>query len=204
MQGNNMENIKENKTKENELKENIIKENKQKENMEIERKFLVSDVPFELDGYPVNHMEQLYVSTKPVIRIRKSNDRRILTVKSKGLLSRQEFEMDIDEEEYSNLRAKAEGNVIEKDRYIIPVTDTDATCGDKTIDETLKIELDVFKGLFQGLVYAEVEFPSEKIANAFRTPDWFAKDVTGAGVFQNSALSSMKVSDIDSFIKKSI
>lgn len=199
-----MENIKENNANENELKEDKSKENMQKENMEIEKKYLVAEVPFELDEYPVKHMEQLYVSTKPVIRIRKSNDRRILTVKSKGLLSRQEFEMDINEEEYNNLRSKAEGNVIEKDRYIIPVIDTDATCGDKSIDETLKIELDVFKGLFQGLVYAEVEFPSEKIANAFRAPDWFAKDVTGAGIFQNSALSSMKVSDIDSFIRKNI
>ena len=98
--------------------------------MEIERKFLVADIPLEVDRYQVKHMEQLYVSTRPVIRIRRSNDKRVLTVKSKGLLSRQEFEMEIDENEYQNLRLKAEGNVIEKDRYIIPVTDTEGTCGD--------------------------------------------------------------------------
>ena len=86
--------------------------------MEIERKFLVADIPLELDRYQVKHMEQLYVSTRPVIRIRRSDDKRVLTVKSKGLLSRQEFEMEIDENEYQNLRLKAEGNVIEKDRYI--------------------------------------------------------------------------------------
>ena len=101
--------------------------------MEIERKFLVADIPLELDRYQVKHMEQLYVSTRPVIRIRRSDDKRVLTVKSKGLLSRQEFEMEIDENEYQNLRLKAEGNVIEKDRYIIPVTDTEGTCGDWSV-----------------------------------------------------------------------
>ena len=105
--------------------------------MEIERKFLVADIPLELDRYQVKHMEQLYVSTRPVIRIRRSNDKRVLTVKSKGLLSRQEFEMEIDENEYQNLRLKAEGNVIEKDRYIIPVTDTEGTCGVSSVARTL-------------------------------------------------------------------
>ena len=169
--------------------------------MEIERKFLVADIPFELAGYQVKHMEQLYVSTRPVIRIRRSDDTRILTVKSKGLLSRQEFEMELDEVEYNNLRAKAEGNVIEKDRYIIPVTDTDGSCGDRSTDEQLKIELDVFRGRFQGLIYAEVEFPSEEIARTFSAPNWFFRDVTGEGVYQNSALSGMDESDIEKFIE---
>ena len=163
--------------------------------MEIERKFLVADIPLELDRYQVKHMEQLYVSTRPVIRIRRSDDKRVLTVKSKGLLSRQEFEMEIDENEYQNLR------LIEKDRYIIPVTDTEGTCGDWSVDEKLRIELDVFHGIFQGLVYAEVEFPSEEAAEAFTAPKWFLRDVTGEGMYQNSALSSMDESDIERFIE---
>ena len=168
--------------------------------MEIERKFLVSDIPLDLAKYQVKHMEQLYVSTCPVIRIRRSNNKRILTIKSRGLLSRQEFEMEIDEEEYTSLRAKSEGNVIEKDRYIIPVTDTDGGCGDAEIDAGLRIELDIFHGKFRGLVYAEVEFQSEDIAGRFRAPTWFLRDVTGTGVYQNSALSSMDESDIAGFI----
>ena len=50
--------------------------------MEIEKKFLLRRLPEELDGYPVRHMEQGYLCTDPVIRIRKSNDRYILTYKS--------------------------------------------------------------------------------------------------------------------------
>ena len=67
--------------------------------MEIERKYLVHEIPVDLTKYQVKHMEQMYVSVKPVIRIRRTDDRRVLTVKSKGLLSRQEFEMDLDEDE---------------------------------------------------------------------------------------------------------
>lgn len=171
------------------------------QHIETERKFLVSEIPLDLGKYRVKHMEQLYVSTRPVIRIRRSDDKRILTVKSKGLISRQEFEMEIDEEEYQNLRAKAEGNVIEKDRYIIPVTDTDGSCGDPEVDKKLNIELDVFRGMFSGLIYAEVEFPSEDVAELFTAPEWFLKDVTGSGVYQNSALSSMDGKNIQEFIE---
>ena len=59
--------------------------------MEIERKYLVHEIPVDLTKYQVKHMEQMYVSVKPVIRIRRTDDRRVLTVKSKGLLSRQEW-----------------------------------------------------------------------------------------------------------------
>ena len=165
--------------------------------MEIERKYLVHEIPVDLTKYQVKHMEQMYVSVKPVIRIR----RRVLTVKSKGLLIRQEFEMDLDEDEYRNLRCKADGNIIEKDRYIIPLSDTDGTCGDSEVDRKLKIELDVFDGIFGGLTYAEVEFPEEKFANTFVPPTWFGRDVTEDGIYQNSALSGMDRRDIDSFVK---
>ena len=169
--------------------------------MEIERKYLVHEIPVDLTKYQVKHMEQMYVSVKPVIRIRRTDDRRVLTVKSKGLLSRQEFEMDLDEDEYRNLRCKADGNIIEKDRYIIPLSDTDGTCGDSEVDRELKIELDVFDGIFGGLTYAEVEFPEEKFANTFVPPTWFGRDVTEDGIYQNSALSGMDRRDIDSFVK---
>ena len=153
--------------------------------MEIERKYLVHEIPVDLTKYQVKHMEQMYVSVKPVIRIRRTD----------------EFEMDLDEDEYRNLRCKADGNIIEKDRYIIPLSDTEGTCGDSEVDRELKIELDVFDGIFGGLTYAEVEFPEEKFANTFVPPMWFGRDVTEDGIYQNSALSGMDRRDIDSFVK---
>ena len=62
----------------------------------------------------------------------------------------------------------------------------------------------MFSGIFDGLIYAEVEFPSEDAANAFAAPEWFGKDVTELGVYQNSALSSMKKSDIAGFVAQSV
>lgn len=179
--------------------------------MEIERKYLVKTVPFSLDKYEKKDMQQLYISTKPVIRIRKSNEKRIMTIKSGGLLSREEYEMEITQEEFDNLKTKAEGNLIEKTRYLIPYKEISAEEGDKKVVESptatssmgsdLFIELDIFHGDFEGLIYAEVEFDSVDRANKFVPPHWFFKDVTESGAYQNSVLSRMKKEDIEDFIK---
>lgn len=169
--------------------------------MEIERKYIIHEIPVDLSDYRSRHMEQAYVSVKPVIRIRRVDDEAVLTVKSKGLLSRQEFELELSDEEYLSLKSKTEGNVIEKDRYVIPLAGTDGSCGGGADVADLYIELDVFCGLFEGLVYAEVEFPSEEAANAFTPPSWFGEDVTEAGIYQNSALSRMPESDILEFVR---
>lgn len=169
--------------------------------MEIERKFLVDEIPLNMEKYEAVHMEQAYVSVKPVIRVRRAGGSFILTVKSKGLLSRQEFELELTSDEYEALKVKAEGNVIEKHRYRIPVCDTDGTCGSLEVDSGLVIELDVFDGAFRGLVYAEVEFPDEDTARAFAAPRWFGRDVTESGIYQNSALSRMKQEDIEDFVR---
>ena len=54
--------------------------------MEIERKFLVKkeNLPENLEQYPCKVIEQGYLCTEPVVRIRKSNDNYYLTYKSKS------------------------------------------------------------------------------------------------------------------------
>ena len=69
--------------------------------------------------------------------------------------------------------------------------DTEGTTGDKEKDAGLKIELDVFEGLYQGLIYAEVEFETKEDADNFAAPAWFTRDVSMDGAYHNSALSSM-------------
>ena len=170
--------------------------------MEIEKKYLIQAVPFDLSGYQAVRLEQGYIAVQPVIRIRRANDKYILTVKSKGLLARQEYELFLSEEEYVSLSDKVEGNILSKTRYIIPLTDTNGTCGDALADKELNIELDIFEGDFKGLVYAEVEFPSCEMAEAFVPPDWFYREVTFDNRYHNSSLSSMNKKDIDAFIKR--
>ena len=157
--------------------------------MEIERKFLVdpAGIP-SLTDYPKHEMAQGYISTDPVVRIRRSDDKYILTVKSGGLLAREEFEMYLTEDQFSGLSTHVQGLIIEKTRYLIP-------CLPYTI------ELDIFHGDLEGLLYAEVEFPSVEEAEDFDPPIWFGRDVTDDGSYTNAALSRLSKDEVKAFLE---
>ena len=88
--------------------------------MEIERKFLIHKLPENLEQYPFHVMEQGYLCTAPVVRVRRSDEDFYLTYKSKGLLAREEYNLPLTRESYEHLKAKADGNLIHKKRYLIP------------------------------------------------------------------------------------
>ena len=144
--------------------------------MEIERKFTVKELPEHLENYPCKRIEQGYLCTKPVLRVRRKGEEYWLTYKGEGLLVREEHEFPLDETAYCHLLAKADGRIIQKERYHI-------------LYEGYTIELDVFDGELAPLVIAEVEFPSVEAANAFVPPVWFDKDVTEDPAYSNSNLS---------------
>ena len=144
--------------------------------MEIERKFLVAELPELLESFPRHRIEQAYLCTDPVLRIRRKDERYILTYKGPGFLVREEHEFPLKEESYEQLLKKAEGNVISKWRYRIPY-------------EAYVIELDVFDPPFAPLVLAEVEFSTEEEANLFEPPAWFGEDVTYDPSYTNAAIS---------------
>lgn len=145
--------------------------------MEIERKFLIQTLPEDLFSYKFRKIEQAYLCTEPVVRIRRQDEDYILTYKSKGFLAREEYNLPLTKEAYEHLRKKADGIVLSKTRYLIPLTDH------------LTIELDVFDAPYEGLYLAEVEFSSEEEANDFVKPDWFTEEVTYSSKYHNSALS---------------
>ncbi len=145
--------------------------------MEIERKFLISHLPDNLEEYPFHLIEQAYLCTSPVVRIRRQDDDYILTYKGSGMMSREEYNLPLTPEAYQHLLAKADGAILVKKRYLIP------------LDQKLKIELDLFEGEWSGLILAEVEFPDEGTARSFTPPNWFTKDVTFDGRYHNSWLS---------------
>lgn len=147
--------------------------------MEIERKFLTrrENIPFDITTFPCLQISQAYISFSPVIRIRKSNDAYILTVKGKGLLAREEFELPLAQEEYEALQKKTEGNEIVKKRWLVPVVGG------------LTAEVDIYEGSLEGLVTTEVEFPSLAAAEAFVPPEWFGRDVSGEAQYKNAALA---------------
>ena len=91
--------------------------------MEIERKFLVTTPPENYGSFPLHEIEQAYLCTEPVVRIRKEDDNYYLTYKSKGLLAREEYNLPLTAEAYEHLKPKADGILITKDRYVIPEKD---------------------------------------------------------------------------------
>lgn len=149
--------------------------------MEIERKYLISETPVALNSCSFHKIEQGYLCTQPVVRVRRQDDSYYLTYKGKGLMVREEYNLPLTEEAYHHLLPKADGNIITKTRYLIP------------LEDGLTCELDVFEGAFQGLILAEVEFPDEQSAMNFTPPDWFTREVTNDPRYHNSYMSSMEL-----------
>ena len=149
--------------------------------MEIERKFLITQLPGNLESYPFHTLEQAYLCTNPVVRVRRSDEQYILTYKGEEMMSREEYNLPLTADGYEHLKAKADGNIIRKRRYLIP------------LESDVTVELDVFEAPFQGLILAEVEFSTEEQARAFLPPDWFGKEVTWSAEYHNSVLSQKKL-----------
>jgi CYTH domain-containing protein len=109
--------------------------------------------------------------------VRLKDESAFITIKGpsgKTGFSRAEFEYPVpytDATEMMNLCQ----STIEKDRYYIPE-------GKRTF------EVDVFHGVHEGLVIAELELSSED--EAFNRPDWLGKEVTGDVRYYNSYLST--------------
>ena len=141
--------------------------------MEIERKYLIEELPKGYQEFPHVNIEQGYLSTEPVVRIRRSDDDYF---KDKKFMENRV----ITKESYEHLRTKIDGILIHKIRYQIPF-------------EAYTIELDVFLDDLAPLCLAEVEFDTMEQAENFIPPSWFKEDVTFAGKYNNSNLSRGKV-----------
>ncbi len=151
--------------------------------MEIERKFLIKELPGDLEQYPHHLIEQGYLCTGPVVRVRRQDNDYILTYKGSGKMVREEYNLPLNAEAYAHLIAKADGYRITKTRYLIPL---DATADPAY--QRLTVELDIFTNPSH-LIMAEVEFESEEQAMAFVPPAWFGEDVTMDKRFHNSYMS---------------
>ena len=137
----------------------------------------MSGIPDDIDLYPCRIIEQGYLNTSPVVRVRRDNDDFYLTYKGNGMIAREEYNLPLNKNAYDHLIKKADGNIITKKRYEIPD------------DSGYTIELDIFEGLFEGTVLAEVEFPTIEAANSYTPPSWFIQDVTNNPDYHNSNMS---------------
>jgi adenylate cyclase len=147
--------------------------------MEIERKFLVPEPPDGIDSQRSGRIEQGYLAigkSGEQVRLRRVGDELSLTVKRGRGEVRTEEEVGLREDQFEHLWPLTEGRRVVKTRHWIPA-------GDRTI------ELDVYEGSLDGLLTAEVEFPSEAESHAFEPPPWFGEEVTDDDRYKNESLA---------------
>lgn len=153
---------------------------------EIERRFLVKEIPANLLTFPYLRITQAYLPSENgvSIRIRKVTDMdneitfyQTIKLEKKGVGKiREETEIEIHEKVYDALLPLAKGNKIKKIRFLIPY-------GAKTI------ELDIYTGKYIGLVTAEVEFKTERECDNFVPLNWFGREVTSLNSYTNHCLA---------------
>lgn len=145
---------------------------------EVERKFLVSEVPAEAAAARGADLRQGYLASEDdvEVRLRRSGEDAWLTVKAGAGLERVEVETGIGDAEAELLWPHTEGRRLEKTRFRIPLG-------------AVVAELDVYGGALAGLRVVEVEFPSTADAAAFDPPAWFGRELTGEPGWSNAALA---------------
>jgi adenylate cyclase len=147
---------------------------------EIERKFLIREMPEDLTSYPSNEISQGYLVSLDdgtQVRLRKSGEQHSLTYKRGVGNVREEREVELTAEQFDALWPATEGKRLVKTRYEIPL-------GDHVV------EIDAYHGKHEGLVVAEVEFDDEGVARNFNPPEWLGADVTGDPRYSNQLLAS--------------
>ncbi len=146
---------------------------------EIERKFLVKTTHYK-DIAKVKHsIKQGYLSTikEATVRVRIKDQSAFITIKgiSNGA-TRDEWEYSIPVSDAIEMLSLCQGNVIEKERYIVELMG-------------YTWEVDEFHGAHEGLVVAEIELKDEN--ETFPIPPFIGEEVTGNVAYYNSTLAGV-------------
>ncbi|MCL2650240.1 MAG: CYTH domain-containing protein [Candidatus Azobacteroides sp.] len=146
--------------------------------IEIERKFLIKGdfLPYVTKK---ERIVQAYLcgSKERTARVRIKGEKAYITIKgpsNDNEFSRMEFEYEIPVEDATEILKFCMPGFIEKVRHYVP-------CGKHTY------EVDVFHGLNEGLVFAELEL--ESTTEDFLKPDWLGEEVTGDIRYYNSYIA---------------
>jgi CYTH domain-containing protein len=146
---------------------------------EIERKFLVDDIPPGLDDHRSRCISQGYlaIDESVEVRLRRVGDERLLTAKKGSGETREEVEVPLDANVFDELWKLTESRRVAKRRFLLP------------LQEGHRAEVDFYGGVLEGLVVAEVEFSSEEESHRFRPPAWLGRELTGDHRYSNQELA---------------
>jgi adenylate cyclase len=145
--------------------------------LEIERKFLVEQVPPEVEIGSETEIAQGYLATgEAQVRLRRQGNATLLTAKRGRGLARDEVEVTLASEPFEELWPLTEGRRLEKSRLTTTV-------------DGRTVEIDVYKGRLAGLIVAEVEFDDVEAARAFTPPPWFSRELSDDARYSNQRLA---------------
>ena len=148
---------------------------------EIERKFIVDELPVGLLRDDGTHLRQGYLAEDGDVslRVRIAGESATLTVKAGRGRSRTEVEVPISNSQAEALWPLTEGRRVVKTRWRVPLGDA----------ARLVAEVDDYHDDLDGLRTVEVEFESDKLADSFVPPSWFGREVTADAAWTNAALA---------------
>jgi adenylate cyclase len=145
--------------------------------VEIERKFLLEQLPPDTaSATSALRQGYLVIGDDGEARIRDAGGAYTLTVKSRGSLSREEYEIPLSRNQFDALWPATYGRRIEKIRHEIEL-------------HGMTAEVDIFEGDLDGLILVEVEFASVPAAHEFVPPPWFGREVTADPSYKNASLA---------------
>lgn len=162
---------------------------------ELERKFLISEMPKDLESYPHKEVTQGYLAIMDngtEVRLRQDGDEYFETIKSGDGKDRSEHQAELTKEQYDAIWQATEGRRVNKTRYKIPHDDS-------------IIELDIYRGELEGLVVAEVEFTTPDEMENFIPLSWFGEEKSDDKRYKNQSLAiyGLPTDNMETIVTKS-
>jgi CYTH domain-containing protein/CHAD domain-containing protein len=145
---------------------------------EIERKFLVREMPRAESGQTVIEQGYLALDENAEVRLRRAGDELLLTAKVGHGEVREEVEVPIEPRAFESLWPLTAGRRIHKVRHYVPLAGE------------LRAEVDIYGGELDWLRTAEVEFGSREEADRFTPPPWLGDELTGDPRYANQSLAT--------------
>lgn len=152
---------------------------------EIERKFLVAEMPRAENGRTVIEQGYLALDAHAEVRLRRAGGALLLTAKTGHGEVREEVEVPLGPGAFEALWPLTAGKRVRKVRHYVP------------LNGLLRAEVDVFEGALDGLRTAEIEFSSRAEADRFVPPPWLGRELTGDQRYANQTLATAGLPDGD-------
>jgi CYTH domain-containing protein len=110
------------------------------------------------------------------VRVRDSDGRCTIAVKSHGGIALEEHEFAISREQFDALWPATHARRVEKRRFVIR-------------EKGHAYHIDLYAGRLAGLMTVEVEFETIDEALAFDRPGWFGREITKNECYRNAVLA---------------